>query len=194
MVDFGDGLADRGRSLEEDFFRKKDRELVEKMRAATAAQQARDAIGQKTGLSDPALLQELHDLGFTPETVALVPLIPVLEMAWAEGGITPPERQLIVALARSRGVEEGGAADAKLQAWMANRPGPDVFERAGRLIAAMLASSSEQTAGGLTGSDLVAYCEKIASASGGILGMGKISGEERALLARIADDLKGRQR
>ena len=193
MVDFGDGLADRGRSLEEDYFRKKDRELVEKMKLSTAAQQARDAIGQKTGLNDPAVLQELHDLGFTPETIVLLPLIPVLEVGWSEGGITPAERQLIVTLARSRGVAEGSAADAQLGQWMASRPAPVVFDKAGRLIGAVLASGSEHTIGGLTANDLVAYCEKIAAASGGILGMGKISSEERALLSRIADDLKGRK-
>ena len=101
---------------------------------------------------------------------------------------------MTVKLARSRGVAEGSAADMQLEQWMANRPAEAVFERAGRLIAAVLASGSEQTTGGLTTHDLVAYCEKIASASGGILGMGKISAEERALLSRIADDLKGRQK
>ena len=35
-------LAERGRSLEEDYFRKKDRELVERMRQAAAAQKARE--------------------------------------------------------------------------------------------------------------------------------------------------------
>jgi hypothetical protein len=193
MVDFGDGLAERGRSLEEDYFRKRDRELIEKLRTASAAQQARDAIGSKTGLSDPAVLQELHDLGFTPETIVLLPLIPVLEVAWSEGGITPAERQLIVKLARSRGVAEGSAGDAQLGQWMAKRPDQTVFERARRLTTALLASGSEQGTGGLTADELVAFCEKIASASGGILGLGKISSEERALLSSIADDLKGRK-
>jgi hypothetical protein len=116
----------------------------------------------------------------------------VLEVAWSEGGITPAERQMIVKLARSRGVAEGSAADVQLEQWMAARPAPVVFDSAGRLIAALLATGSQQATGGLTANDLVAYCEKIASASGGILGMGKISSEERALLSRIAEDLKGR--
>ena len=68
-------LADRGRALEEDYFRKKDRELIEKMRAADAAAKARKELGASTGLSDPALLDELQQLGFTPETVPLLPLI-----------------------------------------------------------------------------------------------------------------------
>ena len=186
-----DAFGERGRSLEEDYFRKKDRELIEKMRRAAAAEQVRQDLGRKTGLDDPELLQELHDLGFTPDTVNLVPLIPVIQMAWAESGITKAERELILRLARSRGVDVGSAADRQLAEWMTDRPAEALFARAGRLIRAMLDSGS--TPGDLTADDLVKYCEDVASASGGILGIGRISAEERALLSSIAADLKARR-
>jgi hypothetical protein len=59
----------------------------------------------------------------------------------------------------------------------------------------MLASPAEGIGRGVSADDLVAYCEKIAAASGGMLGsrIASISKEERALLSRIAADLKGRQ-
>jgi len=189
-----DAFAERGRALEEQYFQRRERELIEKMRKAAAAEQERGALGEKTGLQDSSLLQELQDMGFTPDTVMLLPLVPVLEVAWAEGGITSSERHLLLKLARSRGVDEDSAADRQLQAWMSTRPEPLVFERAGRLIAALLTSGSEQARAGLTGEDLVAHCEKIAAISGGILGMGYVSREERELLSRIASDLKTRQR
>ena len=50
----------------------------------------------------------------------------------------------------------------------------------------------EGQAKSLTVEDLVHRCEEIAAASGGILGFGKISGQERALLGRIQTALKGR--
>jgi len=189
-----DSLAERGRALEEEYFRRKDRELIEKMRQAAAAEQARGEMGRQTGLDDPALLQELQELGFTPETVILLPLVPVLETAWAEGGVSPAERHLIGKLARSRGIEENSAADKQLSEWMVSRPDPAVFARAGRLIVAMLASGPDKLHG-LSADELVAYCEKIAAASGGMLGLriGAVSDEERALLSRIASELKTRQ-
>jgi hypothetical protein len=194
MTDHGQ-LAERGRALEEEYFRRKDRELIEKMRQAAAAEQALGEMGRKTGLDDLVLLKELQDLGFTPETVSLLPVVPVLEMAWAESEITPAERTLIVKFARSRGVAEHSAADEQLTQWMASRPDEAVFRGAGRLIAAILSSGSSQVAGPLTADGLVDYCEQIAAASGGILGLrlGSISSEERALLSRIASDLKARQ-
>jgi hypothetical protein len=187
-----DAFAERGRALENEYFKKKDRELIERMRKAAEAEQARSDLSRTSGLTDPALVQDLLDLGFTPDTISLLPLIPVLEIAWAEGGITAAERDLIVRLARSRGITENSPADGKLTEWMVHRPDATVFDRAGRLIAATLASTGQETAK-LTVDDLVQYCEKIAAASGGILGLGKISPEERALLSRITADLKTRQ-
>lgn len=190
-----DSFAERGRALEEEYFRKKDRELVEKMRRVAAADQARGELSRQTGVSDPAVLAELQELGFTADTVILLPLVPVLELAWAEGGITPAERQMLVSVARTRGIAEGSAADWQLTAWMAVRPAPEVFAKAARLISALLSSGSG-VAQGLTAEQLVQYCEQIASASGGLLGLPirAISMEERNLLTRIADDLKTRQK
>ena len=187
-----DALSKRGRTLEDDYFRKKDRELIEKIRVAAAADQARKDLGRKAGLENPELLQELLDLGFTLDTVGLLPLVPIVQMAWAEGGITKPERELLIRLARSRGIEAGSAADHQLTAWLTDQPSEAVFTRARRLIRAMLDSGSAQT-DALNADDLVKYCEEIASASGGILGIGRISAEERALLAGIAADLNARR-
>jgi DNA-binding phage protein len=186
-----DMIRERGRSLEEDYFRKKDRELIEKMRQATAAEEDRRQMAKKSGLDDPALLQDLKDLGFTPETVSLLPLVPLLRMAWAEGGITAAERDLLVRLARSRGIAEGSGADRQLAAWMTRQPDETMFTRAGRLIRAMLDSRSPETSD-LSADDLVEYCERIAAASGGVFGIGRISAEEEKLLSSIAQDLKAR--
>jgi hypothetical protein len=187
-----DALAKRGRALEDDYFRKRDRELIEKIRRTSAAEQVRTDLGRKTGLDDRELLQELQDLGFTPETVVLLPLVPIIQMAWAEGGITKEERELTFRLARSRGVEEGSAADRQLTEWMAHRPAESMFDGARRLIRAMLDSGSPQSVQ-IAADDLVKYCEDIASASGGIFGIGRISTEERALLSSIAVDLHARR-
>jgi hypothetical protein len=186
-----DAFKDRGRGLEEEYFQKKERALIEKMRQAAAAEQARHDIGRKTGISDPALLQELQDLGFTPDTIELLPLVPLIQVAWAEGGVTPAERDVIVKLARSCGIDAGSAGDSQLQQWLTTHPADALFARAGRLVRAMLDSGSEDTID-LTADDLVKHCEAIAAASGGILGIGRMSAEERALLGRIAVDLKGR--
>ena len=51
-----DSFAERGRALEEEYFRKKDRELIEKLRRASEVDQARGELSKETGLTDPAML------------------------------------------------------------------------------------------------------------------------------------------
>lgn len=186
-----DALGGRKRKLEEEYFRKQDQDLIDKMRRAAATARERQELEAKTGLHDPELLNDLQALGFTPETVALLPLIPLVQTAWAEGGVSPAERTLIVDFARRRGIQSGTVADGILAEWLTDRPSPDVFRRADRLIGAVLAAGSGASAD-LTPDDLVKYCEGIAAASGGILGIGRISAEERAAISQIAAQLKTR--
>jgi hypothetical protein len=63
-----------------------------------------------------------------------------------------------------------------------------VFAQATRLIRAMLAAGTYD----LTPDELVQHYESIAAASGGVLGMARISAEERRLLTQLADGLRGR--
>ena len=185
-----DIFSERGRSLEEEYFRRKDKELIEKMRTAAVADEARTEMGKRTGLSDPELLKELEELGFTPDTVILLPLVPVVQVAWAEGGVSAAERHLIVKLARARGIDEGSAADRQLTDWLDRRPADHVFVNATRLIRAMLDTPGHP---GLSADDVVKQAESIAAASGGMLGIiGRVSAEEREILSTLTAQLKRR--
>jgi hypothetical protein len=186
-----DGITDDARKREEDYFRRKDRELIERMRQQAEAADARKQLEAATGIQDPESLKDLEALGFTPRTLALLPLVPVLQVAWAEGGISTAEREMIVNLARSRDIEPGGAADQQLQAWLDTRPSEETFRKAGRLIAAIL-DQPGGTEMQVSADDLLKYCEQIASASGGLFGFGKVSAEEKTALEQIASQLKKR--
>jgi hypothetical protein len=169
-----DGITHDVRSREDEYFRRKDRELVERMQKEAVLNHERQELEARSGIHDPALLQELQALGFTPETVSLLPLIPIVQVAWAEGGVTDAERSLILKFARERGIHQGGAADEQLAGWLANPPSEEVFTRATRLIRAMIDDPSAAHSG-LRVDDLIHRCEEIASASGGVMGFRKIS-------------------
>jgi len=175
------------RDHEDDYFRKQDRELIERMRKAAADNEAR----KLTGIQDPDLLRDLSALGFSADTISLLPLVPILQVAWADADVSPEERKMIVDIARIRGIAEGSAADQQLAAWLTHRPAPSVFSGAGRLVAAMLAAGSSATQN-LSADDLVKYCESIAAASGGILGLAKVSAGERAAIEQVQKALKSR--
>lgn len=186
-----DGITDDVRKREEEYFRRKDRELIERMRQEAAAASARQELETATGIRDPETLKELEGLGFTPLTLALLPLVPVVQVAWAEGGVSIAERELIVNLARSRGIAPDSEADQQLQAWLDQRPSHETFQKARRLIGAMLATA-EGAEIQMSGDDLMAHCEQIARASGGLFGFGSVSAEEQTALKQIAAQLKKR--
>jgi hypothetical protein len=185
-----DGITGNIRAHEDDYFRKKDLELIENLRIAEAAARQRSALEMETGLHDPEMLRELAVLGFTPETISLLPLIPVLQVAWAEAGISTAERALIVSLARSRGIAEGSPADRQLALWLDVKPSEDTFHKATRLIRAILEAPEHRV--DVSAPDLIDYCDKIAHASGGLFGIGAVSPEERAALKEISSALKAR--
>jgi len=159
-----DPLSDRKRTNEELYFQTKDRELIEQIRQRAKVQRELQKLGEKIGITDPELSRQLAELGFTPETVKLLPLVPALEMAWAEGGVTDAERKMVVDVARGRGIEEGSTADRQLADWLDRGPEEGVFRRAGRLISALFESGGRFE---LTPDDILKSCEAIAEASGG---------------------------
>jgi len=190
-VTHSDGITDHIRAREEEHFRQKDRELIERLRRADADAKMRRALEQETGIHDPAMLEELAALGFTPDTIPLLPLIPVLQVAWAKAGISSAERVLVTNLARARGIKPGTVADHQLSDWLEHRPSEETFHKATRLIRAIVDSPD----GGhlhLSADKLIENCDRIAHASGGIFGIHRVSPEEKAAIAEIAAAVKKR--
>ena len=187
-----DLFADRGRTLEEEYFRKREKELIEKMRHHAEAEAARRRLGEQAGVADEEILQDLQALGYTAETVALLHVVPLVQMAWAEGNVSDRERDLIVEAARARGVEPGSAADRQLASWLTRRPSEDFFEKTLRAIGAILQAQPPETRAA-SEKDLLSYCTAIASASGGIMGFRTVSDEERQILGRISREFEKAQ-
>jgi len=184
-----DAFAEREHILEEDYFRRKEKELIEKLRRNAQAEAERRRLGQEAGLADEDVLRDLQDLGYRPETVMLLFLVPLIQTAWAEGKVSDKERTLIVQAARSRGIAAGSAADALLNQWLRERPSEAMFERTLRIIRAILQGRSPEERAA-SERDLLSLCTAIAAASGGLVGFGAVSEEERRTLAHIAEELE----
>lgn len=187
----GDGITDDVRKREEEYFRRKDRELIERMRREAAAAGSRKELESATGITDPESLKNLEEMGFTPQTLSLLPLIPVLQVAWAEGGVSTAERDMIVNIARARDIAPGTEADRQLQQWLDSRPPVETFQKARRLIGAML-DTPVGTDMQVSADDLLKQCEQIAQASGGLFGFGSVSPQEKTAIQQITAQLKKR--
>lgn len=188
-----DAMDDRRRAQEEDYFRRQDKAAVERMRQRAEREQERARLAEASGITDESFLDELQNARFTPETLPLVPLLPLVETAWAEGRTQGSERRAILEVAEQRGITAEHPAYSKLKRWLTDRPSDEFFERARSAFTLMLRSlplaerESEAT-------KIVAACVRVARASGGIgfFDLGRsISDEEHLVLERIIGDLAG---
>jgi len=177
------------RANEEDFFHRRDRELVERLRSKAEAGVALRQLGEITGIADEALLRDLQRLGFSQQTVMLLELAPLVLVAWSDGSVTPQERNQIFQVAHLRGVEDGAPAYAQLAGWLAVRPPEELFQAASRAIrAALEALPAEERESRRRA--LITHCSQVAAVSGGFLRLGsKISAAEQLTIRRIAEQL-----
>ena len=117
-----DFLGDRKKALEDSFFAKQNAELLERMRAERAHQATREELERVSGLGDPEVLAKLVELGIAPETWSAISLVPLVEVAWANGQVEEKERIAVLSGAEANGVIAGSPAHQLLEGWLSRRP------------------------------------------------------------------------
>jgi len=190
-----DIFKERGRSLEEEYFKRHEAKLLEKLRERGRLDEIAEALAVKLQVDDPELLRRIMALGVTLDTGAAFLLAPLVQVAWAEGKVTEPERETVLRLAGERGVEKTSPAYAKLLEWLRVRPADAIFDTAVKAIKEGLSVlTPEERAERVK--RVIEACRQVAAASGGlsrVLGLGTgVSVEEESLLDRIAATLRDR--
>jgi hypothetical protein len=181
-------LFDRRRAHEDEYFRRRDRELVETARLQAEDEAARRRLARATGIDDDAILRDLQALGYTAETVRLLSVMPLVAVAWADGSVSAPERDVITRAARGNGIEPESRADSQLTQWLANPPSEAVHESTLRALTAIFQTRPPEARAEAI-RHLRASCTSVAWASGGILGFHVVSNTEQSVLDRILDVL-----
>lgn len=185
MVDTRDSLEGRGRSLEEEFFHREDQRLIARLRALKETETAREALAKATGITNSDVLDKLAALGIKPETVVALSLVPLVEVAWADGSLDDKERRSVMASARESGLGPDSAEHALLEAWLQRRPEPRLLLAWTHLVQGMREKLDSKEVVALR-SKLIERARLVARASGGTLGLGsKVSHAEEEMLQRL---------
>jgi hypothetical protein len=178
-------LRDRGKSLEDEFFRREDQRLIQKLEQMRAAETNRAALAKAAGIGNPAVVDKLLELGVQAQTVAALALVPLVEVAWADGELDRRERGVILDRAKTSGLADGSAEYELLAAWLDRRPDSKLLTAWTHLVRGLSEQLSREEIARLK-ADLLDRARAVATASGGVLGMGsKISGAEAAMLAEL---------
>jgi hypothetical protein len=179
-----DVWKDRRRALEESFFQKRDRELLERMRKEANAKQEKEALAAACGITDQAVLENLVKANITSETMAALSLVPLVLVAWADGNLAEREREAVLAAAQTEGVSAGSVPYQLLERWLQDPPEPELFQ-AWKDYIHLLHQQFTPEAYETLRTDILGRARNVAKSAGGVLGMSSISGEERDMLKEI---------
>lgn len=133
----------------------------------------------------------LKDLRVPRDAYRVVSLLPLVYVAWADGKIQKGERDLILQIARERGMLDHGGEDA-LSRWLSEPPSKQQLRT--DLAALNELARSDGKLREEFGADeeqlLLAWCQDVADAAGGLLGLKSARTDaENAALKTIAGAL-----
>jgi tellurite resistance protein len=187
MPDTIAALANVTRILENRFFFKESKVMSEELKRLKHEEETIDALARASGINDTSVLKELVALAIRPETVAALCLVPVIEVAWADGAIDAREIEVFI-----KGSEKTGfqANMRILREWLLKKP-DDALMQAWKqymkgLCGVMNAKAHEQLC-----DDILDHAREVAKASGGFMGLvDPVSPEEKRKLEEMRAFLK----
>lgn len=177
-------LEERGRALEDEFFHKQDQAKLAAMKAKLETQSNKEELRKASGMSDDDVLDRLVALGLRANTIAALSLVPLVAVAWADGEIQDDEKTAILQGAHGKGLEEGSPGHDLLTGWLVKRPDDGLLSAWEGYIKA-LSSQLNDEQNKLLKNQILGFAKLVATAAGGILGFGKVSSKEEAVLTRI---------
>ena len=169
-----DKISERGNALENAYFAKKERELLE----AIAKAQADGLDGlEQLGDVERTLLRKWS---ITVSQLPTLHIVPLVRVAWADGTVQSGERDLIEKALLARGIAADSEGWSFIQGLLDQRPSHGFFEDLTTVLVSQTGGADEEA------SSLVELARAVALASGGFLGFGKLDHTEAAVIDQLA--------
>lgn len=179
-------FAERERSLEEQFFARQSEELKRRLREAHEKDKMREELRRIAVVTDEQTIDRMIELGISVDTWAAISLVPLVEVAWANGTVDVKERTAVMRAAEANGVVPASPAHQILDKWLEHRPDARLLKAWGEYIVDLCVALTPEEKRGLR-DELLARARAVAEASGGFLGLGnKVSPEEQVVLDALA--------
>jgi tellurite resistance protein len=138
-------------------------------------------------LDDEELTATLESLGLGRDNHRAVVLLPLIEVAWADGRVQTAERLRIVQIARKYGFD---GKSEWLARWLRRRPSHKTFLAARTALLDLMARSGHGQEPIASLDDLLNWCVWIAEAAGGLFGLAfTVERSERECIEQIAASL-----
>lgn len=173
-----DSLHERGKAMEDMFFKEIDDKLIANMRRDLVVKCLRDA----SGIDDTEVLEALMKAGITPETMTSISIVPLVAVAWADRTVADAERAAILQAAETAGLSPGHAGYELMNSWLSERPKSELLEAWKGYIGAIKPNLDPAAFTQLKHS-ILGRAETVAKSAGGFLGIGnKVSDAEQKVI------------
>lgn len=180
-----DDLGSHARNLEEQFFLEQERATLARRREERRRHETREGLEALLGARDERLISRLLELKITPETAASLGLVPLVQVAWADGELDERERRAVLDAADRIGVKLGGFDRSLLEQWLTHRPDPALLQAWVHYVRQLRVRCTPEECGAFRAA-VIGRAREVAEAAGGFLGFGnRVSDSEAAVLREL---------
>lgn len=172
------------RQLEDQFFAQKDAVLIEQLHKLEKMGRTQKALAEVSGITDEQVLKHLVDLGINPDLLATLALVPLVEVAWADGEVQEAERKAILEGAANAGMVRGSVDYVLLEQWLKQRPPEALLDAWIHYVRALRKALTPEESWKIK-QQFMNRARTVAEAAGGLLGMFAISKDEQSMLDRM---------
>ncbi|MFI4946589.1 MAG: hypothetical protein ACHP85_25140, partial [Burkholderiales bacterium] len=124
------------------------------------------------------------ELGIRPEIVSALAIVPLVEVAWADGSLDAKERQTVLERAEKSGIAAGTADHDLLRSWLEKKPEPRLLAAWTEMVRGLSERMPPPELAALK-AGLMERAKAVARASGGFLGVGAVSAAEQDVIDRL---------
>lgn len=164
--------------------REAEKERLEKLRGLRKLKETKEELCKVSGIKNDAILQRLVELNVRPEVLVPIKALPLVEVAWADGTVDEMEKKAVLEAANRLGFSEGSAGYELIVQWLDHRPTPDHLEIWMHYIKGLCEQMTKDQKKAFK-EEFVGSARAVAQASGGFLGLNKISKEEDDVLKKL---------
>lgn len=177
--------------LEDEFFAKQDAVLIEQRKKLVAMERTQAALTSISGIRNETILKKLVELNIQPDLLATLTLVPLVEVAWADGEVQEKERKAILTSAIKAGMSQGSIDYTILEEWLKKNPPKSLLTAWIHYIAGLCETLTPAERDNLKHT-LLDQARTVAEAAGGFMGLvSPISSKEKVILEKMAAAFDG---
>jgi len=180
-----DAFERRRRSFEAEYFSRKEAHLVGKLKQVFGRKVDKDSVSEATGIKNERLLENLVALNLSGDLMAAFNLLPLVEIAWADGAVDEREVRALMTALEQQGMLPGTPAYSRMEFAIKHGPDPEA-KKLWYLYAEELKNTLSAKELAEFRRDILETARTIANVSGGLLNIAfTVSPNEQRVLDAV---------